>query len=218
MEYDFLKWLGHACFLIETPDVKIFVDPVWIRDSGTKADLIFITHAHFDHFSVEDIKKISTENTRYVAPADVAKRLGRNARSVRPGERGEILGIGFEAVPAYNIGKSFHPKANGWVGYIINVNGKRIYFPGDTDLIEEMRNIDCDLALLPIGGTYTMTVDEAIEATKRIRAKNFAPMHYRAVLGREGSAAAEKKFKENVKNCIILREPAEPRYSFPDKA
>ncbi|MDE1855849.1 MAG: MBL fold metallo-hydrolase [Candidatus Micrarchaeota archaeon] len=217
MEYGFVRWLGHASFLIRTGDLNVFIDPFKLPDVVEKADMIFITHPHFDHMHEESIAKIETPKTHFVMPHEAATKLRRkNVTVVSPGDSGEVLGIKFEAVPAYNNKPEkmrFHQKTNGWVGYIITANGKRIYHPGDTDLIDEMGDIDVDLALLPCGGTYVMDIDDAIRATKVIRAEHFAMMHYKTVLGKEKSEEAEKKFKENVKNAVWF-EDENPIYSF----
>ena len=216
MEYDFLKWLGHASFMFKEKGLTVYIDPFKITDIQEHADIVFITHPHFDHFNEPDLKKIIDDKTHFVAPSEVAQKLhAKNVIVVKPGDKKEVLGIAFEVVAAYNNeGKTFHPKQSDWVGYIINANGKRIYHAGDTDFIKEMEGIEVDLALLPCGGHYVMDIDEAIKASKVIKAKHFAPMHYRALLGKEGSAALEEKFKAHIKNAIILPEVAEPAYSF----
>jgi L-ascorbate metabolism protein UlaG (beta-lactamase superfamily) len=218
MEYDFVKWLGHAGFELQDADLKIFIDPFRIKDINEKADLIFITHSHMDHLSIDDINKIATQKTSFIAPQEARGKLDfKNVRFVNPGETGEILGVKFETHAAYNTDAAklaFHPAANKWVGYVIEVSGKRIYHSGDADIIDEMKNIKSDLALIPAGGTYTMDAQEAINATKIIDAKNFAPMHYKALLGKEKSKGFEENFKQKVKNSIIMQEIFEPFYSF----
>ncbi|HVA82669.1 MAG TPA: MBL fold metallo-hydrolase [Candidatus Aquilonibacter sp.] len=210
MEYDFLTWLGHASFLIKSKGLNIFIDPYKIGEMREKADLIFITHPHRDHFSEEDIAKIAKADTQFVGPKEVIEKLGQvKGTVVAPGDRGKILGIHYEAVAAYNIAPEkleFHKRESGWVGFVIEVEGKRIYHPGDTDLIEDMKNIKVDLALIPCGGKYTMNIEEAIRATRLIDAKNFAPMHYKALLGDEKSRKLEEKFVESVNSAIILKE------------
>jgi len=217
MEFDFLKWIGHAAFIIEG-EKRIYIDPFKLSKNFGEADIIFITHSHFDHLSIDDIKKVAKKETTIVAPTEAKSKLASfNTFLVEPMKKYNINGVEFETVYAYNVKKerlNFHPKQNNWLGYIINAEGKRIYHAGDTDFIDEMKNIKCDLALLPIGGTYTMGVEEAIEATNAIDAKYFAPMHYKALLGREGSKEAADKFKKEVKNSILLKEAQEPSYSF----
>lgn len=215
MKLDFIKWIGHASFLLEIRGEKVYIDPFAIREQMPKADVIFITHAHFDHFNEEDIAKIATSGTKFVAPLDIAKQLkGRNVLAVEPGKSYEIDGIKFSTVPAYNTDKDSHPKSKGWVGYIIDADGTKVYHAGDTDLIDEMNGIDVDVALLPIGGRYTMSLEQAIKATSVIKAKVFIPMHYRALLGKEGSSSAEEEFKRRVRNSMLLEQLQEPSYSF----
>ena len=157
MEIENIKWLGHAAFKISGPPL-IYIDPWKLRDSEP-AELILITHSHYDHFSLEDIAKIRTDDTTIVAPKD-CKTPG-NVKYVLPGDTLKLKDVEIEAVAAYNLGKSFHPKSNQWVGYIINIKGTRIYHAGDTDFIPEMETLKVDVALLPIGGTYTMDAEEA---------------------------------------------------------
>jgi L-ascorbate metabolism protein UlaG (beta-lactamase superfamily) len=220
MTYDFLKWTGQAGFHFEEKGVTVWIDPFQIPEGSKHADLIFITHSHQDHLSPADLQKITDQKTSFVAPDETAAKLQgyRNITKVKPGEKGKnVLGISFETIAAYNVHPKklqFHPKSNNWVGYVIETNGKRIYHAGDTDMVNEMEKVDADLALLPCGGTYTMDIDEMIEGTKKIRAKNFAPIHYRALVGKEGSDKLEKKFKEKVPNGIILQQVNTPKYSF----
>ncbi len=214
MDVDFLKWIEHAGFLFNAGGKNVYVDPYKIQGKWPAADVVFVTHTHFDHFSEGDIAKIATTKTKLVAPKETASRMrGKDVIAVEPGERYSIEGIGFETVPAYNISKEFHPKANGWVGYVISVDGRRVYHAGDTDLIPEMSELSVDLALLPAGGHYTMDLEGAISATKSIKARAYAPMHYRALLGKEGARKAEEKFAASVPNAIILEQAQEPYYT-----
>ncbi|MGC8662761.1 MAG: MBL fold metallo-hydrolase [Candidatus Micrarchaeia archaeon] len=217
MEMNFVKWIGHASFLIEGKQT-IYIDPFKLSKNFGVADIIFITHSHFDHLSVSDISKIAGPSTIVIAPGEAKEKLKDfNVFAVEPQKKYDIKEIEFETIPAYNTKKErlgFHPKSNGWVGYVINVNSKSIYHAGDTDKVIEMQSIECDLALLPAGGTYTMDANEASEAASIIKARYVAPMHYKALLGKEGSAALEEKFRNDVKNSIILKEVQEPSYSF----
>ncbi|MEM3416280.1 MAG: MBL fold metallo-hydrolase [Candidatus Micrarchaeaceae archaeon] len=218
MAYEFVHWIGHASFYLEIAGKNVYIDPFNVKKEIKRADIIFITHPHFDHFDIASIKKIAGSDTYFVAPNDVAEKLPySNRKIVAPNESWSMLGIDFKTVPAYNVVKERlqnHPKAKGWVGYIINANGFSIYHAGDTDFIEEMKRINVDLALLPIGGTYTMDVNEAADAANSIKAKNVAPMHYKALLGQQGSRAAEEVFKDKVKNAFMFKEIQEPSYSF----
>jgi L-ascorbate metabolism protein UlaG (beta-lactamase superfamily) len=178
-----ITWLGHASFLLTTESgIKIVIDPFRIEER-IEADIILITHEHYDHCSPEDVDKVRTEDTVIVCPHDCGMKLRTQTRTVIPNQRLSILGIDIEATPAYNLGKDFHPKDNGWVGYIIEDDNERIYHAGDTDLIPEMKNVKADIVLLPIGGTYTMTAEEAAEAVKLINPKVAIPMHYGSIVG-----------------------------------
>ena len=210
-----IKWLGHASFEItDTKGNKIyFIDPYQLPEGlEDKADLIFITHAHQDHLSLGDIDHILKETTIVVATPDSLETLKVSQGqkfAVDPNQKYDLDGIKFETVPAYNVDpdkQSFHPKSNNWVGYILNVNGMKIYHAGDCDFMPEMNSFkekNLDIAMLPIGGHYTMDVDEAIQAANAIAAKTTIPMHYRGLL-KEKSAEAEEKFKSGVTNSTVL--------------
>ncbi len=169
-------WLGHDSFRL-IGDKVIYIDPWKISAEAMKADLILVTHDHRDHFSPDDIAKISKADTVVVAPASVAQKFP-SAVVVKPGDAITANGVALEIVPAYNPNKKFHPKSAGFVGYIVTVNGKRIYHAGDTDLIPEMANLKADIALLPVSGTYVMTALEAAEAANTIHPALAIPMHY----------------------------------------
>jgi L-ascorbate metabolism protein UlaG (beta-lactamase superfamily) len=218
MDFGFAKWIGHASFVFRSGDNVIYIDPFRLSSGYETADYVFITHSHFDHLSRDDIDKISGKKTTVIAPIEAEQKLQNyNVMTVEPGKRYTVEGIEFSTVPAYNIKKerlNYHPRTNNWVGYIIEIEGKKIYHAGDTDFVEEMKNINCDLALLPIGGTYTMDVEEAIAASKYINSSYFAPMHYKALLGISSSRNAEKRFSSEVKGSMLFKELQEPFYSF----
>jgi L-ascorbate metabolism protein UlaG (beta-lactamase superfamily) len=167
MEYQHIHWFGQSAFRIEDGALQIYIDPFKLPAGLPKADVVFITHAHFDHFSMEDITKIQGKHTMIVAPKDVASQFEDSALEVSPGKEYTIGSLKVTTVPAYNIDKKFHPKENKWVGYSITLSdGQKIYHAGDTDFIPEMKKIITDIAMLPCGGTYTMTATEAAEAGK----------------------------------------------------
>ncbi len=218
--FENLNWIGHASFYIKSGGFIIYIDPFNVSEriaSSNKADLILVTHAHFDHFSKPDIEKIKKEDTLIITSTQTMNE-GKNVKIAKPGFKHNFNGISIEAVPAYNTVKErlgFHPKANEWVGYVLDVDDGTIYHAGDTDFVPEMKKLKgIDLALLPMGGTYTMNTDEAIEAANAIDAKKVAPMHYKNLLGKDGSALAEQKFSKNVKNALLLNEVQEPTYAF----
>ncbi|MFH1510324.1 MAG: MBL fold metallo-hydrolase, partial [Candidatus Woesearchaeota archaeon] len=181
-----IDWLGHASFRIRGSKT-VYIDPFKLRTSE-KADIILITHEHFDHCSPEDIKKIRADKTVVVCPRDCAEKIGGDVKTMQPGDSAEIIGIGIEAVHAYNIGKSFHPKEKMWNGYIIEIDKQRIYHAGDTDVIPEMDGIKADIALLPVGGTYTMNYGEAANAVDKINPTYVVPMHYGTIVGAKEDA------------------------------
>ena len=177
-----ITWLGHDGFLIKGDDQVIVIDPFQVNECEP-ADIILVTHEHYDHCSPEDIQKIQKASTVIVTEANSAEKLSGDVRVVRPGEKLTVSGIPVEVVPAYNTNKDFHPKQNGWLGFILTVDGVRIYHAGDTDLIPEMDSIKADIALLPVSGTYVMTAEEAVDAAKTIKPQVVIPMHYGAIVG-----------------------------------
>jgi len=190
-----IKWLGHDGFAIKSGRKLVVIDPYKI-DECEPADLILITHPHFDHLSLEDIQKIVKPSTIFVTDEESAKSLTGDIRIVKPGDKLKVAGFVIEVVPAYNTNKEFHPSKNNWLGFIINVGGTRIYHAGDTDLIPEMETFSADIALLPVSGTFVMTAKDAAEAAKRIKSKIAVPMHYGSVIGTEEDAV---KFKDALK-------------------
>jgi L-ascorbate metabolism protein UlaG (beta-lactamase superfamily) len=194
MEHKHIHWMGQSAFRIEDGTLQIYIDPFKLPASLPKADIIFITHAHFDHFSMEDIAKIKTEHTIIVAPKDVASKFGDSVIAVVPGKAYTVGKLKVTTVPAYNLDKKFHPKENKWVGYIITLsNGQKIYHAGDTDFIPEMREIITDIALLPCGGTYTMTAKQAADAANSFKPKVLIPMHFGEGLGTVNAGEEVKK-------------------------
>jgi L-ascorbate metabolism protein UlaG (beta-lactamase superfamily) len=179
----YVTWLGHASVRIAWKDLVVYVDPYRLTTSPQDADLILITHSHSDHYSPSDIARVRTGQTQFVAPPDVVKALGAG-RSLAPGESIEILDLTIDGVASYNITKTNHPKANNWLGFVIEFGSTRIYCAGDTDLTPEMKALtDIDLAFLPAGGTYTMDATEAAQATKFIQPTLAIPYHWGTATG-----------------------------------
>ncbi len=193
-----IHWLGHDTFKI-TGEKVIYTDPFKIKKADS-ADIILITHEHYDHCSPEDVKKIQNANTVIVTVADCAKKLSGKIKIVKPGDKINVEGIEIEAVPSYNTNKQFHQKNRGWVGYIFTVKGQRIYIAGDTDYIPEMKTFkNIDIALLPVSGTYVMTADEAVKAALDIKPRIAIPMHYGSIVGDKNDA---KRFADGLKGKI----------------
>lgn len=199
-----IEWLGHSTIKI-LEDKIIYIDPYNIKENFNDADIIFITHNHYDHFSIEDIKKCMNENTKIIITEDLYKdtlQLGfkeKDIISVLPNNNYEVGNISFTTVSAYNIAKEFHPKENNWVGYIININNIKYYIAGDTDITDEARKVKCDIAFLPVGGTFTMDYQEAAILANEIEPKIVIPIHYGSLVGTKEDAI---NFKANLKNSI----------------
>ncbi len=185
---DRIVWLGHAGFRIEAERV-IYIDPWQLAEPTPKAaDVLLITHDHYDHFSPDDIDRIRTEDTVVVTIDAVGQKLHGPIRLVTAGDTISVRGITVQVVPAYNLDKPYHPRQKGYVGFVVTVDNHRIYHAGDSDLIPEMNEIRCDIALLPVSGTYVMTADEAAEAARSIKPKLAIPMHYGSGIGSEADA------------------------------
>lgn len=197
-----IHWLGQAAVKIEAGDKNIFIDPYQIQNRD-EADIILITHSHKDHFSKDDIAKLANADTVFIAPKDCAAPIEEMFKTKvaisEPGMKTSVGDIRIEAVPAYNVVKTkFHPKANNWVGYVLTVNGVRIYHAGDTERIPEMKTFACDIAMVPLGQTYTMnSVAEAAEAAADVKAKIAIPIHYGLY---EGTAEDAKAFQALLKD------------------
>jgi L-ascorbate metabolism protein UlaG (beta-lactamase superfamily) len=183
-----LTWYKQSAYKWKGDGITVYIDPWGLRKGQEEpADVIFITHAHSDHFEPEDIEKIRTSSTQFVAPRDVAAKLKGNVKAIRPGDAFDVAGIKVEAVPAYNTAPhrlQAHPKSNNWVGYILNLDGNRYWFSGDTDPNPDVEQIKTDVALVCIGGDpYVMNPSEAAGLVKKIKPKVAIPNHYGYVIG-----------------------------------
>ncbi len=180
-----ITWLGHASFLI-SDSIKIYIDPFNLSGDVPKADLVLITHDHYDHFSPVDLNKILKSTTSVVSIKQVIDKLKNDLKHlyvVEPGDTLEVAGITIATVPAYNLDKKFHPRSKNYVGFVIHTSRVTIYHAGDTDFIPEMRDIQTDIALLPVGGKFTMDARGAAKAAELIRPKVAIPMHYGSIVG-----------------------------------
>lgn len=200
MLLDAIDWLGHSGFRIRVGRAVVYIDPYRVPDGSPPADLILVTHGHYDHFSPQDVERLSTSRTWLVGPAVVAERVSGQVHSIAPGELLEdeiVQGVHVAAVAAYNTskrdaeGRVFHPREAGWVGYELNLQGERLYHSGDTDVIPEMDSVTgVDVALLAVSGVYVMTPQEAAEAARRIQPRVAVPMHWGGPIGTEADARA----------------------------
>ncbi len=188
-----IEVLFHSSIRISKRKV-IYIDPYSIQKNYMDADLIFITHSHFDHYSKEDIEKVKKENTIIIVPQDLKEKAindgfsENNVLTVIPNKEYLVNDISFRTVPAYNIDKNFHPKSNNWVGYIIQIDNLKYYIAGDTDANEDNKKVICDIAFVPVGGTYTMKADEAAQFVNHIKPKIAIPIHYGSIVGTKNDA------------------------------
>ena len=188
-----IEVLYHSSIRINK-EKTIYIDPFKIDRNYNDADIVFITHDHYDHYSEEDIDKVINENTTIIIPEELLTKLLRKGINknaiitVEPNEKYMVQGIKFETIPAYNTNKTFHPKENGWVGYIITLDDIRYYIAGDTDITEENRRVKYDVAFVPVGGTYTMDFKEAASLINEIKPKIAIPIHYGSIVGTEQDA------------------------------
>lgn len=196
-----ISWLGHDGFMIKADGKVVIIDPYQVT-TAQPADIVLITHSHHDHCSPDDIEKFQTNATVIVTEPESARMISGDVRVMKPKEVVEVTGVTVEAVPAYNTNKKFHPRKKNWLGFILTIAGCRIYHAGDTDLIDEMAELDVDIALLPVSGTYVMTAEEAVEAAKRIKPKVAIPMHYDSLVGSEADARA---FADGLKGVCAVK-------------
>ena len=204
--------LYHSSIKIKDNKI-IYIDPFKIDKDYNDADIVFITHDHFDHYSEEDIDKVINENTIIIIPEELLTKIlrkGINKNAVITVESNKeymVQGIKFETIPAYNTNKTFHPKENGWVGYIITLDDIRYYIAGDTDITKENRKVKCDVAFVPVGGTYTMNYSEAAELVNIIKPKIAVPIHYGSVVGTKQDATNFiKLLHSSIKGIILMKQ------------
>ena len=169
--------------------------------------MVLISHSHYDHCSPEDLEKIVRDQTVIVTEASSAAQLSGNIEVLAPGDTVTVAGMDIQAVPAYNTDKHFHPKSNGWIGFVINLDGIRIYHTGDSDFIPEMEALEVDIALLPVSGTYVMDPEQAVAAALAIDPEYAIPMHYGKIVGSDDQAAAFKTALEGRINVHICEPP-----------
>ena len=207
-----IEVLYHSSIRISKNKV-IYIDPFKIDKNYNDADIVFITHDHYDHYSEEDIDKVINENTTIIIPEELLTKLlrkgiNRNAIiTVETNEKYMVQGIKIETIPAYNTNKTFHPKENGWVGYIITLDDIRYYIAGDTDITEENRKVKCDVAFVPVGGTYTTDFKEAAQLINEIQPKIAVPIHYGSVVGTKQDATDFiKLLNPSIKGIILMKQ------------
>jgi L-ascorbate metabolism protein UlaG (beta-lactamase superfamily) len=204
---DKIEVFTQSSIRIKDSGKTIYIDPFQMNEEPKNADYILITHDHYDHFSPEDIAKVANGNTILVVPEKMEEKAQESANlvgsifTVKPGVYRDVEGLEFETVPAYNISKPFHPKSAEWVGYILRLDGKRIYIAGDTDETKEAKAVKCDIALVPIGGTYTMDAKKAAQLVNTIHPDVAIPTHYGSIVGKPADAEV---FAQHVKASTVV--------------
>lgn len=206
-----IEVLCHSSIKINKEKI-IYIDPFKIDRKYNDADIIFITHPHFDHYSEEDIDKTIKEDTVIVAPKELLANLLQKGFdenqiiTVEPNKEYMVKNIKIRTIPAYNINKQFHPKENNWVGYILEINGIRYYISGDTDINEENEKVKCDVAFVPVGGTYTTNFKEAANLVNKINPKIAVPIHYGSIVGtKEDAKEFIKLLNPQIKGIILMK-------------
>ena len=207
-----IECLGHSTIKINKSDKIIYIDPYNIKDSLNDADYIFITHNHYDHFSEEDIKKVKNNETIIVITEDLYTNTlklgfnGMNIVTVKPNENYQVENVKFSTIQAYNVNKTFHPRENEWVGYILELEGSKYYIAGDTDITEENQKVKCDVAFVPVGGTYTMDFKEAAYLINELKPKIAVPIHYGSIVGTKQDATDfVKLLHPNIQGIILIK-------------
>ena len=202
-----VKVLYHASIVLYD---NIYIDPYKIENETHNAKYLFITHSHYDHFSIEDIKKVRNEDTIFFVTPDCKEKLleigvdEKRIVTVAPDEMYRFNKIEMQVIPAYNVNKEYHKKEYGWVGYLIKINGVTYYITGDTDVNEDIQNIKCDVLFVPIGGTYTMDYKEAADYTNSIKPKYVIPIHYGTIVGKKEDGIEFAKLLDTKIECLIF--------------
>lgn len=203
--------LFHSAIRLEIDNKIIYIDPYSLTSNANDADLIFITHDHYDHFSIEDIKKVEKSNTIFIIPESMLENAIKSGIKenriikIKPNQNYKYENLKIETIPAYNVNKKFHPKENNWVGYLIEYNNVVYYIAGDTDITNENKKVKCDIAFVPIGGTYTMNYKEAAKLINEIKPKFVVPIHYGKIVGTKQDALNfEKLLNEDIKCKIMI--------------
>lgn len=206
-----IQVLCHSSIRINKGKI-IYIDPFRIDKNYNDADIIFITHDHYDHYSEDDIDKVKKADTVIIVPEELLTKVLRKGFrqeyiiTVEPNKKYMAEGIEFTTVPAYNTNKQFHPKENEWVGYIIEIKGIKYYIAGDTDITEENKKVKCDVALVPVGGTYTMDFKEAAYLINEIKPKIAVPIHYGSIVGKTQDATDFiKLLHPTIKGTILMK-------------
>ncbi len=183
-----ITWIGHASFKIQAAQSIVYIDPWKIDQRLTDGNIVLISHSHYDHYSAEDIELVSGKDCQLIAPQDVITK-NRTGTVIEAGQTIQTGEVTITAVPAYNVSKNFHPKENNWIGFIIELDNKKIYYAGDTDATDEMISLDnIDLAMLPVGGTYTLDAREAALAVNQLKPKIAVPYHWGDIVGKRRNA------------------------------
>ncbi|MBE5906845.1 MAG: MBL fold metallo-hydrolase [Lachnospiraceae bacterium] len=207
-----IEILTHSSIRIKAREGTIYVDPFEVNEVYHDADFIFITHEHYDHYSPRDIEKVVGNQTILVIPrtmeekvSDVAEKFSK-IEMLAPKDKERIKHLQVEAIPAYNVEKKHHQKGNKWLGYKIKLEGKWVYIAGDTDENEDNTEIECDVAILPIGGTYTMDAKAAAEFVNHMKPEIVIPTHYGTVVGCKEDAELFKNYvDEGIEVQLLMK-------------
>ena len=204
-----IKWLGHASFRFSGKSSVAYIDPWKLKAATHDADVVFVSHGHHDHCSPDDIAKVCKADTAILAPAGADVAPAQITQVISPGQTLQIKHITIQTVPAYNIGKDFHPRANNWCGAVFTFGRTRVYYAGDTDLIPEMSDLNnIDIALLPIGGTYTLDAAEAARACQAIGCKTAIPYHWGDIVGSQADVDEFVRLLHLEKCGVTVLKPA----------